>query len=247
MNNEEVRFKLLKSLYDRYYDGKIEDYHSTQEIIEEIGFEKAELNSVDGNVDYLVKDGYVEGIRDNAPIPTFLKLEPYGIDFVEERSSELLEFHNKIRFQILAILHSLHFGGHIGKLMDSKSMARELVQFGETENEILGDIAYLEKKEYIYGISGLGNEYPIQVKIENAGIDVVDSIAAISVNELEKADLDSQTKKKVSEIKQADKKGKVEKLRELYDSNRKYAKGIIVETIKQAIIRGFQSGGDFGG
>ena len=247
VNHEEIRLKIWRTLYDKYFEGQIDTFQKTEDVIKESALDGEERNVIEGNLVYLDNDEYIHGITNLVDTyPRNMKISSIGIDFVEEHNSELQDFHNAIRFRVLAILHGLHFGGNIGKAMDTDMMAKELSVFGGTVDDIRGDVNYLHSKGFIWGREVNGIQYPDQVMIQNPGIDVVDSIAEQSISGLEQANLDSETKAIVSEIKQSDKKGRVEKLKELYDSNKQYTKEIIVETIKQAIIRAFQGGSDFG-
>lgn len=246
MNNEEIRLKILRTLYDKYFEGQIDTFQKTEDVIKESALDGEERNAIEGNLVYLDNDEYIHGITNLVDTyPRDLKISSHGINFVEDHDPELRDFHNAIRFRVLAILHGLHFGGHIGKAMNTDMMAKELSVFGGTEDDIRGDVNYLHSKGFIWGREVNGIQYPDQVMILNPGIDVVDSIAEQSISALEKADLDSETQVKISEIKQSDKKGKVEKLKELFESNKESARQIIVETIKQAIIHAFR--GDLGG
>ena len=247
VNNEEIKLKILRTLYDKYFEGQIDTFQKTEDVIKESALDGEERNVIEGNLVYLYNDQYIYGIQTLVEdYPRNIKITSSGIDFVEDHVPELQDFHNAIRFRVLAILHGLHFGGNIGKAMNTDMMAKELVVFGGTEDDIRGDVNYLHSKGFIWGREVNGIQYPDQVMILNPGIDVVDSIAEQSINGLEQADLDSETQAIVSEIKQSDKKGRVEKLKELYESNKDSARQIIVETIKQAIIRAFRGDSDLG-
>ena len=246
VNNEEIRLKILRTLYNKYFEGQIDIVQKTEDVIKESALGEEKRNAIEGNLVYLNNDEYIHGITNLVDTyPRHIKISSRGIDFVEEHDPEFRDFHNAIRFRVLAVLHGLHFGGHIGKAMNTDMMAKELSTFGGTENDICGDANYLHSKGLLWGREVNGIQYPDQVMILNPGIDVVDSIADISINELEKANLDSETLEKVSEIKQSDKQGKVKMLKELFESNKESAREIIVEAIKQAIIHAFRGG--FGG
>ena len=103
MNNEEIRYAILKALYDRHYNGGAQQHVLTEEIIKDAKLENEDRNLVDANIDYLKKAFLVEGLTAlGVAIPRELKIESSGIDYVETRNHEALEYHGRLRFKILA-------------------------------------------------------------------------------------------------------------------------------------------------
>ena len=247
MKNEEIRLALLKVLYDKYFQGQIEGYFPTSQVINFAKLENEDQDIVLGNVDYIAKEGLVDGVRDVVtPYPINLTLQPYGIDYVESHYPETRDFHNNIRFRVLSILYGLHFGGHLGKSMDTTMMAKELMQFGGTIDELYGDITYLERKGFIFGNYANGTSYPFDVKIQNPGIDLVDSIVEKSLEDLQQKELSPKIKSQIEEIqKQSDKKTKLEKFKDFMTDHQEETKSIVVDAVKEAIKLGFKmlSGG----
>ena len=248
VNNEEIRYQLLKTLYDRHYNVKPDTPVATEEVIKEAGLENEEKNVVDANIVYLKEGYYAEGLgnQPRSAVPLMLQINPSGIEFVEERNKDYREYHDNLRFKILSKLYEFQFGGNTGKYASTVDLVDEITEKDDEKHHLLVETLYLGKSGYIKPHQTSGVFYPRAMMIENYGIDLVDGIIDQSVQELESADIDLEDKSKLTEIKSApDKKTKFEKFKELLPETSEVTKPIIIETIKQAIIRAFS--GEFGG
>jgi len=178
MNNDQMRYQILKTLYDRYYDVDPETHVETAEVIKEAGLESEEKNLVDGNIGYL-KGNYLEGLghEPGSTIPLGMKINTSGIGFVEERNQEYREYHEKLRFKILANLYEYHYSGNAGKQSPTKPIADLL---GDNENEkhhLLVETLYLGEHGFIRPlVQTSGVFYPRAIMIESYGIETVEGI-----------------------------------------------------------------------
>ncbi len=247
VNNPEIRYRFLKAHYDRFYAGKTEQHANTDEIIKEAGLDNEDKGALIGNIQYLVDGFYVEGIKPlGATYHTSLKLQPRGIEFVEEHNQELREIHDNLRFRILSELYELFFGEEgAGRPVFTKPFVEQIAKSEEEHNLLFGETVYLGDAGYVHP-DYTSRPFPYTIKMENSGIDLVENIIDNSVSELETSEIDAEAKAKVSEIKlEPNKKSKIQKLKDLYDECNGDARPIIVEVIKQVIIRAFS--GEFGG
>jgi len=239
MNNEEIRYRILKALYDRYYNVEPDRYVPFDDVIKEAELENEEKNSVDANIEYLKNDYYIEKLgRSSQTIAMALKLETSGIDFVEDRNSEYRDYHGKLRFKILSSLYEFFFEGNTGRFADTLELVNEVAENENEKKLLLAETLYLGDRGYIKPLRTTGYYYPPGTMIENRGIDVVDSIVEQSVEELENADIDEDTQIIVSKLKlEKNKKTRLEKFRKLLPAPGEVTKPIIVETIKHVITR----------
>lgn len=245
MNNQEIRYRFLKAHYDRFYAGKADQYAHTDEIIKEARLDNEDKGALIGNIQYLVDGIYVEGTKSfGAPYHTSLKLQPSGIEFVEEHNQELREIHDNLRFRILSELYELFFGDGAGRLVFTKPFVEQIAKSEEEHNLLFGETVYLGDAGYVHP-NYTSRPFPYTIRMENSGIDLVENIINNSVSELETSEIDADAKAKVSEIKlEPNKKSQIEKLKDLYNEYNGDARPIIVEVIKQAIIQAFS--GEFG-
>jgi len=249
VNNEEIRYRLLKTLYDHHYDVEPDRLVETEEVLRTAGLENEEKNTIDANIVYLKNGYYVEGIG-HAPgsaVPLSLKIISSGIDFVEDRNQEYREHHDHLRFKLLSGLYEFHFGGNTGRFASTVSLVDEIAKNETEKHSLLVETLYLVDHGYVNPVQTSGVFYPRGMIIENYGIDTVDGIIEQSVEELESAEIDEDDKSKLQEIKsETDKKTKLEKFKKLLPEPSEITKPVIVETVKQAIIHAF-SGGFSGG
>ncbi len=218
VDNEEIRYRFLQTLYDRFYNDKPNEHVATEELIRDAGLSDEGRNAVNVNIDYLKNDWYVEGIGSlGQSIPLSVKLNSSGIDFVEDRNQTMADYHGKLRFKILSALYEFHFAGNVGRFTSSVEIAEQLSSNNEEKKQILADIIYLGDKGYINPQYTSGTYYPRWISIQNSGIDVVDSIFQQSIEELEAVDIDSTAKNEIEEIKnEINKKTKSERFRDYY-------------------------------
>jgi hypothetical protein len=66
--------------------------------------------------------------------------------------------------------------------------------------EVTGDILYLEEKHLIKGNSFVGDTYPPWVKITSYGIDFVERVFERFAQNLEKENIDNESKSKVRQL-----------------------------------------------
>jgi len=249
VNNEEIRYRFLNTLYDRFYTDKPNAHISTEELIKDAGLSNEDRNAVEANIVYLKNDWYVEGVGQlGQAIPLSVKLNSSGIDFVEDRNQAMADYHGKLRFKILSALYEFHFGGNIGRFSSSLELAEQLSSTEEEKKQILADIIYLGDRGYINPHYASGTYYPRWISIQNSGIDVVDSIFQQSFEDLEAAEIESSVQHEIEEIKnEPDKKTKSEKFRDFLGRHERSATTIIVESIKTIINSWLSSGGTMGG
>lgn len=91
MDNQEIRFRILFTLYDKWFQG--ERHTSPEEIYKDAGLDSLDRNLLDGNLEYL-HPSYVhiqlEYADNGAPVIYEGKITPYGIDKVEEITNDSL-------------------------------------------------------------------------------------------------------------------------------------------------------------
>ncbi len=248
VNNEEIRYTFLQTLYDRFYTDKPNDYVSTEELIKDAGLSNEDRNTVEANIVYLKNDYYIEGVGQlGSAITLSVKLNSSGLDFVEDRNQAMADYHGKLRFKVLSALYEFHFGGNIGRFTSSLELAEQLSSGEEEKKQILADIIYLGDRGYINPQYTSGTYYPRWISIQNSGIDVVDSIFQQSIEDLETAEIESSAQNEIEEIKnETDKKTKSEKFRDFLSRHERSATTIIVESINAAINSWLSSGGTTG-
>src|SRR5438132_63710 len=84
MNHDEIRFRILHILYEKYYDGGLMRTYSIEDVIKESGLETVERNLVLGDILYLKNKGFVNGdMQLGVPHPTAIGIETFGIDTLE--------------------------------------------------------------------------------------------------------------------------------------------------------------------
>lgn len=92
MEHDEIRFRFLRVLYEKYYGGHARLPLNPTEIIKEAGLDSINQNLVNGDVIYLRDKGLVNGEYTLGPtLPYYVTISSYGIDTVEMIMKESLQ------------------------------------------------------------------------------------------------------------------------------------------------------------
>ena len=84
MDHQEIRFRILHTLYQKYYGGHIADYHKTEDVITESDLEGIDYDVTCADIVYLKKSRLIEGLGGiNMAYPVQIKIENPGFDAVE--------------------------------------------------------------------------------------------------------------------------------------------------------------------
>jgi len=84
MNHDEIRFRILHDLYQKYYSGGLLRYYSTDSVIKESGLGDIDINIVLGDVLYLKNKGLIRGMMViGTAYPIQISIESHGIDTLE--------------------------------------------------------------------------------------------------------------------------------------------------------------------
>jgi hypothetical protein len=84
MNHEEIRFRILYTLYQKYYGGQLKRYQNTEEIIKESGLDNIDRNIVLGDITYLKDSCLIVGLGvSGSAHPPHIRINTSGIDRVE--------------------------------------------------------------------------------------------------------------------------------------------------------------------
>jgi hypothetical protein len=108
--------------------------------------------------------------------------------------------HNEIRFRILHTLYQKHYSPQLQHPQNTDKVIEEDGLANTDKYEVMGDIVYLEEKHLIKGNSFLGDKYPPWVKITSYGIDFVERVFERFVQNLEKENIDNESKSKVRQL-----------------------------------------------
>lgn len=241
MNNDEIRLQFLQRLYDRFYDGNRSEYPNTDEIIQQSGLDSLDSDSVHANVDHLAKSGYIDGVGAlGTAYPVSVRLESFGIDFVEGHNEELLNFHNKIRFRILSVLYELNFGGQLGSYIGvDENFINSLELEDVSKDLIFGELVYLQKNGFIKGLSTSGVTYPKNIMIDTYGINVVESILNDSIKSIKESEVETGIKTELKEIEnESDRTTKSQKFKSFIQRHETSIAKIVTELIKAWISSG---------
>jgi hypothetical protein len=85
MEHREIRFTILQTLYEYYYNGGLCKYLSTEKAIKQSELDGVDKNDIDGDIVYLKKKGVIESLTDiNVAVPSQIMINEKGIDVVED-------------------------------------------------------------------------------------------------------------------------------------------------------------------
>jgi hypothetical protein len=92
LDHQEIRFRILYNLYEKYYGGQLGRPQVVEEIISESGLTEIDKQILYADVLYLENKGLVKGefILGYAH-PPWIQITSIGIDFVESVVEELIE------------------------------------------------------------------------------------------------------------------------------------------------------------
>ena len=96
--------------------------------------------------------------------------------------------HQEIRFRILHTLYQKYYGEHIEHYHETEDVITESDLEGIDYDVTCADIVYLKKGRLIEGLYGMNMAYPVQIKIENPGIDAVERIVEQGLGKLAASD-----------------------------------------------------------
>jgi len=92
MSHQEIRFKILHTLYQKYYGGEPANYQPIDSVIAESDLEGVNLNVAHADVIYLRNSNLVEGIGALGQAhPVAIRITNYGIDTVESITEQALQ------------------------------------------------------------------------------------------------------------------------------------------------------------
>jgi hypothetical protein len=84
MDHNEIRFKILYTLYQKHYSPELERAQDTEKIIRESGLGDIDKNQVAGDIVYLENKYLIKGVPLIGHIYSpWIKITSYGIDFVD--------------------------------------------------------------------------------------------------------------------------------------------------------------------
>jgi hypothetical protein len=84
MDHNEIRFKILQTLYQKHYSPELEQPQVTEKIIQESGLGDIDKNHVAGDIVYLENKYLIKGMPLIGHIYSpWIKITSSGIDFVE--------------------------------------------------------------------------------------------------------------------------------------------------------------------
>ena len=85
LNHQEIRFRILYTLYQIYYGGERYDVQQTEHVINKAGLEPVDKNDVYGDLVYLQKKKLVDTMQPiGMTFPMTMIINEKGIDAVEE-------------------------------------------------------------------------------------------------------------------------------------------------------------------
>jgi hypothetical protein len=84
MNHDEIRFNILRILYQKHYGGELKQLQTTDEIIQEAGLGNIDKNVAAGDIVYLEDKNLINGTTPlGHAYPPWISITSSGIDFVE--------------------------------------------------------------------------------------------------------------------------------------------------------------------
>jgi hypothetical protein len=108
--------------------------------------------------------------------------------------------HQQIRFNILHTLYQKHYSPELEQPQDTEKIIQESGLGDIDKNQLAGDIAYLEDKNLIKGMSLVGHVYSPWIKITSYGIDSVENVVDRFVEKVEGSDTNIEVKSRIKEL-----------------------------------------------
>ena len=91
MEHQEIRFRILSTLYQKHYSEQLGHPQDTEKIIQEAGLNNINKNDVNGDVVYLEDKRLITATKLlGHDYPPSISITSYGIDFVENVVNNLL-------------------------------------------------------------------------------------------------------------------------------------------------------------
>lgn len=92
MDHQEIRFRILYSLYQKHYSPELGHPQSIEQIISDAGLSSISLNEIYGDVVYLEDKGFIKGQSAlGYAYPLWISITSQGIDFVENIVNDVFE------------------------------------------------------------------------------------------------------------------------------------------------------------
>jgi hypothetical protein len=120
LNHQEIRFHILRVLYQKHYGGQLNQLQTTDKVIEEAGLGDVDKNVVTGDIVYLKDKHLVNGTK--TPLgyayPPWMTITSSGIDFVDNVINTFLRDAEKMHT-------SDEVKSHIKKLAEEGNMLKK--------------------------------------------------------------------------------------------------------------------------
>src|SRR3989304_6331526 len=183
MSHDEIRLKILRTLYDKYYDESLGRPLDTNGILEE-AFTKKQSQNHYPEIEYLEDKGLLKGEWINGlSYPKWIRITEYGIDAVERVETDLRDLHYRRRLQILGFLYKKFFDGNTQKI-STDQISSETKIGDPNSSEIIQEFNYLYEKRLTDSGTQVGRKRVFASKISSYGIDEVENIFNQSFQEL---------------------------------------------------------------
>jgi DNA-binding transcriptional ArsR family regulator len=200
MSHNEVRDRILKTLYMKYYNESLGSPLDTDGILEET-FHTKDLSKFYPEVNYLEDKGFIHGEQPSGDTyPKWIRIEEFGIDHVEGNEPDLRDVHYQKRLKILGYLYEKYFKGNISHISTDKIVTD--TKIGDpNSSEIIREFNYLYEKRLIESNLQLGRKRVSDAKISTYGIDEIELILNQSLQESSNLKLSPTDRLKIDEIK----------------------------------------------
>ncbi len=200
MSHDETRNKILKTLYQKYYDESLGRSLDTNELLKET-FPSDDPSKYYPEVNYLDEKGFIHGEWTSGySYPKWMRIEEYGIDIVEQSESELRNLHYQRRMKILGWLYQKYFEGET-RTINADDIVKETNLGDPDSSEIIQEFNYLQRKGLIDASRYVGRKPITHTKISAYGIDEIETIVEQGLEELSNTTLDKTSDSYFIEIK----------------------------------------------